>query len=48
MIIILPTFQVIKPNFTRNLDEEYFAATFEENSIKQKLANYSIDGKSQT
>ena len=32
---------------TRNIDEEFFAAKFEEDSIKQKLANYEMDGKNQ-
>ena len=32
---------------SRNIDEEFYAAKFEEDSIKQKLANYEMDGKSQ-
>ena len=30
---------VIKPNWARNLDEEYYSAKFEEDNLANKVAN---------
>jgi hypothetical protein len=35
---------VIKPTFMRNLDEEFYVATFEEQTLQKKIDDFSADG----
>lgn len=35
---------VMKPTFMRNLDEEFYVATFEEQSLQQKVKDFSPCG----